>query len=172
MRTFYVLEDNKVTEPFGTGGIGGLVTQKISFIHLKLEDDEAYVATFGAADAPYRNIVLHDFWFRTIDYWKKQTSMNISQGISNADGSTTYVISKTDTDIHNWLDTAGFKEFLVVHRWQGLKNEAKPWAEGKVVKLTDLEDHLPEGIKRVTAEEREQQIAERLESSKTRFIDE
>lgn len=172
MRTFYVLEDNKVTEPFGTGGIGGLVTQKISFIHLKLEDDEAYVATFGAADAPYRNIVLHDFWFRTIDYWKKQTSMNISQGISNADGSTTYVISKTDTGVHNWLDTAGFKELLVVHRWQGLKNEAKPWAEGKVVKLTDLEDHLPEGIKRVTAEEREQQIAERLESFKTRFIDE
>ena len=169
MRVFYVLEDNEITEPFGTGGIGGLVAQKISLLHLKLEDDEAYVATFGAADAPFRDIVLQDFWFRSIDYWKKQTSMNISQGVPNPDGSTTYVISKKDPGIHNWLDTTGLKELLVVHRWQGLKKGAAPWAKGKVVKLKDLEDYLPEDMKRVTARERKQQITERMESFKTRF---
>lgn len=170
MRTFYVLNYNEVTEPFGTGGIGGLVPQKISFIRLKLEDDEAYVATFGSADAPFRDIVLQDFWFRTIEYWNRLTSMNISQGIPNVDGSTTYVISKQDPGVHNWLDTTGIKELLVVHRWQGLKEGAEPWAEGRVVKLKELENHLPGDMKHNSAEERKQQMVERLESFKTRFV--
>lgn len=46
--------------------------------------------------------------------------MNNAQGVSNADGSTTYVMFIQDPGVHNWIDMVGFHEHLVVHRWQGL----------------------------------------------------
>jgi len=175
MRVFAVLEPNAVTEPFGTGNIGGLVSQNICFIRLKLADDEAYVVTFGSGNAPFRDVVLQDFWFRTIDYWKHTSSMNNAQGVLNSDGSTTYVMSIRDPGVHNWIDTVGFHELLVVHRWQGLSRnptpETKPWAKGELVKLADLDKALPKGMKRVTADERHQQLAERLETFNLRYVD-
>jgi hypothetical protein len=173
MRTFYVLEPNTITAPFGTGAIGGLVSQKISFARLKLADDEAFVVTMGSGGAPFRDLVLQDFWFRTIDYWKHTSSMNKSQGIPNADGSTTYVISIQDPGVHNWLDTVGLHELLVVHRWQGLSSdpgpEGLPSARGELVKLKDLDTMLPRDMKRVSPTERQQQLAERLQTFNLRY---
>jgi hypothetical protein len=175
MRTFYVLEPNTVTAPFNTGAIGGLVSQMISFAHLKLTDDDAFVMTFGSGNAPFFNVVLQDFWFRTLDYWKHTSNMNNSQGIANADGSTTYVVSVRDPGVHNWLDTAGLHNLLLVHRWQGLSRnptpQTTPWAKGTLVKLKDLDKALPVGMNHVTASERKQQLAERLETFKLRYVD-
>jgi len=175
MRTFAVLDGNTVTPPFATGAIGGLVQQMISFIRVKLADDEALVVTFGSGRAPFRDVVLHDFWFRTLPYWKHTSSMNNSQGRPNPDGSTTYVISIRDPGVFNWLDSAGFHELLVVHRWQGLPREpvpeGAPWGKGELVKFDELDRVLPAGMQRVTPEQRRHQLAERLETFKLRYVD-
>jgi hypothetical protein len=175
MRTFSMLEPNTVLAPFGTGAIGGLVQQQISFIRLQLADDDAFVVTAGSGGAPFRDLVLQDFWFRTIEYWKHTSSMNNSQGIPNADGSTTYVISIKDPGVHNWLDTVGFHELLVVHRWQGLTPtpgpDGAPWIKGELTKIQDLNKVLPPAMQRVTVEQRQQQLKERLESFKLRYVD-
>ncbi len=175
MRPFYSMAPNVMGAPFGTGAIGGLVSQQISFAKLQLGDDDAFVATIGPGDAPFRDFVLHDFWFRTIDYWKHTSSMNNSQGIPNADGTTTYVVSVQDPGVHNWLDPAGFHELLVVHRWQGLPRDPAPGTgpttSSRLVKLADLDAALPPGMKRVTPEERRAQLAERLATFKLRFAD-
>jgi hypothetical protein len=175
MRTFAGLEANTVTVPFGTGAIGGLVSQMISLARLKLADDEAFVVTAGSGGAPFRDLVLHDFWFRSFRYWQHTSSMNNAQGIPNGDGSTTYVISPQDPGVHNWLDTVGFHELLVVHRWQGLRPksgaEGSPWVRGELVKLKALDRSLPVGMKRVTPAERQQQLAERLRTFKLRYVD-
>lgn len=174
-RIFAAMEPNVIGEPFGTGGVGGLVQQMISFLRLRLADDEAYVVTFGSGGAPFRDVVLQDFWFRTYPYWKHTSNMNNSQGVPNADGSTSYVISKQDPGLHNWIDTVGFREHMVVHRWQGLPltpgTEGVPWAKGQVVRFSELEKALPSGMKRVTPEQRKQQLAERLETFKLRYVD-
>jgi hypothetical protein len=173
MRVFDGLEPNTVTPPFGTGGISGLVTQKISFSRLSLADDEAYVFTMGGGGASYRDIVLHDYWFRTRRYWERTSSMNNAQGIPNPDGTTTYVVAHDDPGVHNWLDPVGLHELLVVHRWQGLPDSpdaAGPAsAEGRLVKRGDLEDALPPGMARVTPEQRSEQLARREAQFLARF---
>lgn len=175
IRTLYVLEPNTVTTPFETGGIGGLVSQQISFMRLQLADDEAFVVTFGSGGAPFRDVVLHDYWFRTFPYWQYTTCFNNAQGVANPDGSTTYVISHRDPGVHNWLNTLGFRHLLALHRWQGLTSgqgaEGKPWAEGRLVKVDGLERVLPKGMRRVTPEQRQQQLKERAEQFQLRYLD-
>jgi hypothetical protein len=173
MRVFDNLEPNTVTAPFGTGGISGLVTQKISFARLSLADDEAYVFTMGGGGAAYRDIVLHDYWFRTRPYWERTSSFNNAQGIPNPDGTTTYVVAHTDPGLHNWLDPVGLHELLVVHRWQGLPDPPGPAgpasAEGRLVKLDDLERALPPAMARVTPAQRAEQLARREREFLLRF---
>jgi hypothetical protein len=173
MRVFDGLEPNTVTPPFGTGGISGLVTQKISFARLELADDQAYVFTMGGGGAAYRDIVLHDHWFRTRPYWARTSSFNNAQGVPNPDGTTTYVVAHTDPGVHNWLDPVGLHELLVVHRWQGLPDPPGPdgpaTASGRLVALADLESALPDGTARVTPDERRAQLDRRAAEFLARF---
>ena len=175
MRTYDAREVNVISDPVNPGPMGGLITQRICFAKLVLPDDEACVATFGSGGAAFRDVVLKDNFFRTFDYWKHTSNMNNAQGIPNADGSTTYVISIQDPGVHNWLDPVGFHELLVVHRWQGLPRtpgpEGEPWVKYQWVKLGELERALPPGMRRVTPDERKQQLAERLETFKLRYVD-
>lgn len=175
MRLYASLEANTMTAPFGTGGVSGLVLQTVSLARLALRDDEAFVVTIGAGGARFRDLVVHDFWFRTLQYWKRTSNMNNSQGVPNPDGSTTYVISLQDPGVHNWLDTGGLHEVLVVHRWQGLPRVPRAadacWAKGELVKLKDLDRAVPRDMKRVTPAERQQQLAWRLETFKLRYLD-
>lgn len=174
MRVFENLPANAITAPFCTGEISGLVTQMISFLRLELADDEAYVVTISAGDAAFRDIVLHDYWFRTIDYWKYQTSLNNAQGRTDAAGNTTYVICAQDPGVHNWLDTRGLRHLLVVHRWQAMPRDpdrAPPQTQGRRVKLHELAAALPPDITRVTPEQRGAQLRERQASYQLRLID-
>jgi hypothetical protein len=99
--------------------------------------------------------------------------MNNAQGISNDDGTTTYVVAHADPGVHNWLDPAGLHELLVVHRWQGLPDPPGPdgpaSAHGRLVDLADLDSVLPAGVVRVTPEQRRAQVEERLRSFLLRF---
>lgn len=173
MRVFAALDANTVTPPFVTGDIGGLVTQLISFIRLDLADDEAYVVTFGNGDAPFRDCVLHDWWFRTIDYWERQTSLCVEQAAPGEDGTTTYVICAHDPGVQNWLDTTGLRNTLVVHRWQNMPREpgrALPQARGRMVKRADLPSALPAGMRFLSAQERATQIEERRRTFQLRLM--
>ena len=169
---FAGMEPNSVSPLFGTGWVGGLVSQVIMFARLQVDESHAYVFTIGNGDAPYRNIVLHDYWFRTIDYWKRQSCLNNGQSTPNPDGSITYVVSQEDPGVANWLDPCGFEHLLVVNRWQGMRGGAEPTAEGRLVPISELESALPIDIPRVSAELRAQQLRERRETFRLRFATE
>jgi hypothetical protein len=174
IKLFRNLQVNTITAPFHTGDVFGMVSQAISFGRLSLKDDEAFVITIGHGGAGFRDIVLHDSWFRTPQYWKHTSSMCPAQSIPNPDGkSTTYVVSLQDPGVHNWLDPAGLHDTLLVNRWQALPKNAspedRPFATGQLVKLNKLDDALPRGMKRVSAEERRAQLAERLATFNLRY---
>jgi hypothetical protein len=111
----------------------------------------------------------------TIDYARHQSSLNSSQSVADADGSTTYVVSIKDPGVYNWLDPAGLHELLVMHRWQGLPRgvQVDPGAliESRKLKLKDLPSVLPKGIKMVTPDERRRQLDERYRSFLGRWVD-
>jgi len=95
-RLNYNFPANMMREPRGSGPVGGLRTQMGSQGVIRLADDEAMIITSNAAGAAYRGLVLHDIWYRTIDYWKRQSSVNNGQMVANEDGRYTMVVSHRD----------------------------------------------------------------------------
>jgi hypothetical protein len=173
-RLNYNMPINTMREPRGSGPVGGLRTQMGSQGVIRLADDEAMIITSNVAGAAYRGLVLHDIWYRTIDYWKCQSSLNNAQMTPNEDGRYTMVVSHQDPGVANWLDTGGLPEVYALHRWQGLPVQGgseAPKIQSEVVKLDGLGARLPAGVKRVTPAEREQQLQRRRAAFQRRFID-
>lgn len=168
---FAAMEPNTVSAVFRTGGVGGLVTQSIVLARLQLDEAHAYVFTIGPGDATFHDIVLHDYWFRTIDYWERQSCLNNGQSRPNPDGSFTYVVAHEDPGVANWLDPCGFGHLLVVNRWQGMRGGAQPSASGRLVPLADVESAVPTDVPRVMPGERVRDLQERQETFLLRFDD-
>lgn len=160
-----------MTQPEGAGSVGGLVTQQGSLGHFTLRDDEAVIITASAAGATYRDIVLHDLWLRSLPNRDNQMSLNNAQMRPDTDGRYTYVVSIADPGVHNWLDTCGLHDVLILHRWQGFPDPdaGAPTIESRKVLLSALEEELPEGVSRVTPDERQAQIARRQAAYDRRF---
>ena len=168
---------NTITSPETATGFGGQTTQKLCRAHLQLADDEAYIITLDPGGAGYHVLTANNMWLEALDYWNKTSSLNNGQSAANADGSYTYVVSIRDPGVHNWIDTLGLHETLIIIRLQLLPRNAdgsvggQVNAKGQVVKLNDLDSALPKGMKRVTPDQRRQQLAQRMETFRLRFID-
>ena len=106
-----------MSPPEGAGGVGGLITQQGSLGHFTLREDQAVIITASAGGATYRNIVLHDLWLRSLENRDHLTSLTNAQMKADRDGRVTYVVSIADPGVHNWLDTTGLHDVLVLHRW-------------------------------------------------------
>ncbi len=174
-RLNYNMPINVMREPRGSGAVGGLRSQMGSQGTIRLADDEAMIITSTSGDAAYRGIVLHDIWYRAIEYWKRQSSLNTSQMVPDADGRYTFVVAHADPGVANWLDTGGLGETFALHRWQGLPPEgsghAAPTIRSEVIKLKDLESRLPPGVQRIGAVERRQILERRQAAYQRRFAD-
>ena len=174
-RLNYNMPINVMREPRGSGAVGGLRSQMGSQGTIRLADDEAMIITSTSGGAAYRGIVLHDIWYRAIEYWRRQSSLNTGQMVPDADGRYTFVVAHTDPGIANWLDTGGLGEIFALHRWQGLPPEgsghAAPTIRSEVIKLKDLESRLPPGVQRIGAAERRQILERRLAAYQRRFAD-
>lgn len=167
-------EANTIGPVINSGAVGGLTSQRIAFARLKLDPDHAYVITIGGRDAPFRDIVAHDFWFRTLDYPRCTSNLNNAQTRPNGDGSSTYVVAMRDPGVHNWIDTAELSHILLVHRWQGLPaglaDADGPTATGEMVPLARLAEALPEP-QPIDIEERRSQIARRKAEFALRYAE-
>ena len=142
---------------------GGQYTANGNF---ELKDDEAYVFTLDPLGAGYLGVQLADLYGAALDYAHHTASLTESQMVPNADGTLTYVLSIQDPGVYNWLDPTGLDRGLYMFRYHAydpdkLTPEAAIRME-KTVKLSKLDSVLPKGTRRVTPEERRQQLAERL----------
>lgn len=173
-RLNYGLPPNTIHPPRMAGILGGLVSQGNSLGVVQLKDDEAMIVTATDGGAEFRNFVVHDVWFMSVEFWKQQSSLNAGQMAADADGRFTYVIAHEDPGVHNWVDTGGLYELYALHRWQGLprgNGAPQPYISARVVKLKCLEEALPRGVKTVTAVQRKRQLERRAQESKRRFVD-
>jgi hypothetical protein len=91
-----------------------------------VRDNEEVVITMQPSGAAYHAVQLGDYWFTSLPYVHKQSSLNAAQYRTSPDGSVSVVISKTDPGVHNWLDTCGLGEGYVFLRWQGLPDGVEP----------------------------------------------
>jgi len=146
---------------------GALRNQIYIMGHFDLADDEALVIEIGLGGADYFLAPITNIWGTTNDIVDRTSSLNLTQSVRDDADSLTYVVSRRDPGVWNWLDPCDMPEGLLTLRWAEFA-EGRPGenfgARSKVVKLDALRDALPAGTRRVTPEERRQQQADRAAS--------
>jgi hypothetical protein len=165
---------NEVRPPMSAGAFGGMATQWGTKGNLALEDDDAIIIRSNAAGAAFRNLTLTDAFHMSIEYWKRTSSLNMVQMAADEDGDFTFVIAHHDPGIHNWLDTGGLRRTIFGQRWQAFPRDGsggEPWMTARLVKLDDLAKELPDGVRRIDAGGRREQIARREAGFRRRFLD-
>ncbi len=165
---------NSIRAPQSSGMFGGMPSQWSTKANLELADDEALIVTANAAGAQFRNVVLTDCFFLTVDYWSRTGSLNMNQMAADASGDFTYVVAHRDPGIHNWLDTSGLRRTIFGQRWQAIPADYKgetPRMATRLVKLKDLDKALPKGVQRIDVAGRRDQLAAREAGFKRRFAD-
>jgi hypothetical protein len=160
------LKANQHSEPMQRPGGWGFVAG----LNFSLADDEAMLVTTRRGGAKYTGFQLNDPWMIAPDARTQQVCLNSSQATTSGDGSTSYVISRTDPGAANWLDTCGMRDGIGIIRWQnipeGLKKEGLI-ANLEVIKLAKL---ATLGLPMVTPQQRRERVAARFAaySSRTR----
>jgi len=165
---------NVIRPPASSGPFGGMASQATTSAHIVLEDDEALIVTTNKAGAEFRNSVLGDVLFNSLNYWDHTSCLNSAQMAADETGLYTCVVAPHDPGVHNWLDTTGVREMLWGQRWQSFPGGApseKPTIEAKLVKLDDLAKNLPDGVLRIDAAGRKAQIKARQAGVARRYID-
>ncbi|MCB0951005.1 MAG: DUF1214 domain-containing protein [Mycobacterium sp.] len=154
-------EPNVMTEPASNAEF--LANQLQSNGYFQLADDEALVLTIHPGNSGFFTVPVYNDWTITDDYWNEQTSLNNDQAVPNADGTYTMVVSVADPLVANWVSTGGLNQGIISMRFQNLDPDSEdlPRVESVLVKLEDLDDHLPADTIYLTPEERTAQLAAR-----------
>jgi hypothetical protein len=146
---------------------GALRNQLYIMGHFDLADDEALVIDIGLGGAGYFLAPITNIWGTTNDIVDRTSSLNLTQSVRDADDRLTYVVSRRDPGVWNWLDPCDMPEGLLTLRWAEFA-DGRPGpgfgATSRVVKLADLDAALPAATRRVTPDERRQQHTERARS--------
>ena len=144
-RLFSGLPVNSIRPPSNSTSVGGLVTQAGIQGWFRIAEDEVVLVRYRGAGADYASLELGDWWFRSIDAHRCQSTLTRSQSIPDDDGWITCVVARQDPGVANWLDTAGRETVLLFARWQGLPAgmvAGEPEIETRLIKLAALPQSL------------------------------
>jgi hypothetical protein len=153
---------------------GMLVTQAYSIGRFDLKEDEALVLTLHPGTAKYMTVPVTDIWGTTGDPIHQQSSLNILQATANPDKTFTFVVSRKDPLVQNWVDTEGLSEGFIFLRWAAIEGgkdaEKSLGVESRVVPLAELSGVVPSTLKRIDAAERRREIAQRTRDYDLRWL--
>ncbi|MFD2500893.1 DUF1214 domain-containing protein [Rhizorhabdus histidinilytica] len=117
--------------------------------------------------AQYWAVEFGNYWWETMDYRYRLANTNCHYAALEEDGELIVVVSHDDPGLPNWLDPSGHSEGYVTYRW--MLADHYPVPQCRQVKRAELFDHLPEGVRRISREERAEQLAGRRRGIVSRF---
>jgi len=132
--------------------------------HFRLEDEEALVIDVNDGGAAYFVVPTGNVWGTTLDIVHRTSSLNKAQAEPNADGTFTFVLSKHDPGVHNWIDPCDLGEGILTLRmaeFPGSRPNEGLSARSRVVPFSRLKEELPEETRFISAAERATQLADR-----------
>ncbi|MBV9841070.1 MAG: hypothetical protein JOY99_05975 [Sphingomonadaceae bacterium] len=144
-RLFSGVARNSIRPPLDSARLGGLVTQAGVQGHFVLGEDDAVLIRLNPAGGRYVAVSLVDWWFRSMDAHKTQSSLTQHDMARDPDGWLSVVIARRDPGIANWLDSGGRATSLFLARWQALP--AEPVAGGPQITSEIMAiDRLPRAL--------------------------
>jgi hypothetical protein len=133
----------------------------------QVQPDEALILEVEPPRSPYWGYELGDYWFE-VDYYGSFSGTNNAQLAIDSDGVSRTVVSHADPGgWPNWLSTSGHTTGHMVFRWLMSEEEVLP--KTKLVKLVDLDQHLPTAMQRITPAQRAEQLAQRRAGLRKRW---
>ena len=147
--------------------MGGAQENINAWGHYDLRPDEALIVEATPAEARYWSLHIGNFWWESLDYASRHTSLNHHQAVLDDDGVFRAVVAHQDPGVPNWLDTLGHTKGPLLFRW--VVADHGPATVTKVVPFEQIRDHLPASTGTVTPEERTETIRRRRRGAQRRF---
>ena len=171
-RVEQIMPLNSISKPRQVGQTGGLSGRLMSVGHFNLKNDEVLIIKAWPTESSYQGIQLGNPWWQSLDYANRISSLTLDQSKVSSDGAIYYLLSKKDPGYHNWLDIEDFNRGVILMRYDGLKNaslDKSLYPSAQLIKINDLNKHLPSDEKKIIEGEREFQIQKRREHVQKRF---
>jgi hypothetical protein len=148
--TTYVMPGNDLLN------IAGSPTSNYANGVYEIKPDEALIIEVDAPQTAYWEYHLYDVWLLTPDITNHQSEINQQRAAFDSDGKVRVVIALEDPGIQNWLDPAGRLEGLIVFRNYRAIEIPNPTC--RLVKMSELFQHLPADTARCTPAQRVEQL--------------
>ena len=146
---------------------GGAIENLNGWGHFDLAPDDALIIDVQPAQALYWSVHLGNFWWESLDYCYRHTSINGLQAHLDADGRFRAVVAHRDPGVVNWLDTCGHGRGPMLFRWVVADHAPDPICT--VVPFDEVRNHLPDTTRLVSPAERREIIARRRDGVLRRF---
>jgi len=154
-------------DPGASGEHAGLRGQAYGMGNFTCAPHEAVVVEFPAPRCRHWSVSLASFFWESLDFATRQTSLNAHQARLDADGVFRGVIAHADPGVPNWLDTAGHERGTLAVRFLLAEDAPKPAL--RRVPLAELRAALPADTPRVTPEERAASLHRRRRAALARY---
>lgn len=167
-RLLLSLEPNSLIVVEPGGDRPGLHGQAYGMGPFVCAPDEAVLLEFEAPRAcRLWSVALANFWWESLDFGARQTSLNSASARIDSDGVFRAVIAHRDPGVPNWLDTEGCEAGTLAVRFLFAEPVPKPVLRS--VALEKLRDALPADTPEVTPDERSATLARRHRALQLRY---
>ncbi len=140
-------------QPAAESDWGGNVGQSYGFGSFRVGPGEAVVLEVDPPRSEYWMVQLANRFWESLDFDRRQSSLNHAQAELDDDGVLRAVICLTDPGVANWLDPAGNTWGTIMGRF--VYPADTPNATLRRVALAELDSTLPTSTRRVTRSERD-----------------
>lgn len=168
-RSFLGLEPNTllVHLPENAGEHTGMAGQAYGIGNFRCEPDEAVIVELTPPACHHWSVSLANYYWQSIDYATRQTSLNGHQAVLDADGVFRAVIAHEDPRVANWLDTGGHTEGSIAARF--LRAESAPKPSLRAVSRASLDAEIPAATKRIDPAARREILSRRRRAVLRRY---
>lgn len=158
---------NQVTMTPPLEGNAGLRGQSYGLGHYSCAPGEALVVELEVPRCLMWSVQLSGWYWESMEFGGRQSSLNSSQAVVDADGRFRGVIAHDDPGVHNWIDPEGHADGTIGIRYLFPDRVTQPTLTR--VPLADLEHVLPPDTRRVSADERRQMLERRRRAVQLRY---
>jgi hypothetical protein len=129
--------------------------------------DEAVIVEFARPKARFWTVGLANWYWQSLDYETRQSSLNMTQATVDDDETVRMVITHDDAGIANWLDPCGQTSGTLIIRCLLAEESISP----TITRIAgdELDSRLPKDTKRISAEERSRVLKDRHAAVLRRF---
>ena len=145
----------------------GLHGQSYGMGPFECAPDEAVLIEFTPPACRMWSVALCSFWFESLEFGQRQSSLNGHQARLDPDGVFRGVIAHDDPCVANWIDPEGHRQGTLAVRFLFAEETPRPVLSR--VPRAELFDHLPGDVVRVTPDERSRILAARNRALQRRY---